>query len=69
MIDLNPKFLEFEGRKAFVVLSYAEYLAVEEQLQKLEDLRSLREAKAVEGDAPTLSLAEMRERYELDSVD
>ena len=65
MINLHPNILEFEGRKAFVVLSYAEYLEIEEQLQELEDIRVLRRAKALEADAPTISLAEMRTSYGL----
>jgi len=65
MINLHPKILEFEGRKAFVVLPYAEYLEIEEQLQELEDIKTLRQAKALEADAPTISLAEMRASYGL----
>lgn len=65
MINLHPNILEFEGRKAFVVLSYAEYLEIEEQLQELEDIKTLRQAKELEVDAPTISLAEMRANYGL----
>ncbi len=65
MINLHPNILEFEGRKAFVVISYAEFLEIEEQLQELEDIKTLRQAKAVEADAPTISLAEMRTSYGL----
>jgi PHD/YefM family antitoxin component YafN of YafNO toxin-antitoxin module len=64
-LDLHPNILEFEGRKAFVVLSYAEYLEIEEQLQELEDIKTLRHAKELEADAPTISLAEMRASYGL----
>ncbi len=69
MVNVHPNFLEVEGKKAFVVLPYAEYLEIEEQLQQLDDLKALRKAKALEADAPTLSLAEMRERYRVESVD
>jgi hypothetical protein len=54
MLDLHPNILEFEGRKAFVVLPYAEYLEIEEQLQELEDIRVLSQAKAPEANAPTV---------------
>ena len=65
MINLHPNILEFEGRKAFVVLPYDEYLEIEEQLQELEDIKTLRRAKAQEADAPTVSLAEIRTSYGL----
>ena len=42
---------------------------IEEQLQQLEDIKALRKAKSLEADAPTLSLAEMRERYRAESVE
>lgn len=45
MLDLHPNILKYEGQKAFVVLPYAEYLEIEEQLQQLEDIRTLRQAK------------------------
>ena len=66
MLDLHPNILEFEGRKAFVVLPYAEYLEIEEQLQQLEDIRTLRQAKNREADAPTVTLSEARARYDLE---
>ncbi|HHY56653.1 MAG TPA: type II toxin-antitoxin system Phd/YefM family antitoxin [Chloroflexi bacterium] len=69
MINLHPNILEFEGRKAFVVISYAEFLEIEEQLQELEDIKMLRQAKAQEADAPTVSLAEMRASYGLDNAE
>lgn len=69
MINLHPNFLEFEGRKAFVILPYDEYLEIEEQLQELEDIRVLRQAKTLEADAPTISLAEMRASYGLSDAE
>lgn len=69
MIELHPSILEYEGRKAFVVLPYAEYLEIEEQLQELEDIKALRKAKAREADAPTTSLEEMRAQYGLTSAE
>jgi hypothetical protein len=56
MVTLHPNILDHDGQKAFVVLSYEEFLMVEEELQQFEDLKQLREAKVEEGDAPTTSL-------------
>jgi PHD/YefM family antitoxin component YafN of YafNO toxin-antitoxin module len=63
MIDLHPRILEFEGKKAFVVLTYEEFMEIEEQLQELEDIKALRKAKALEADAATVSLSELRASY------
>lgn len=60
MITLHPNILEHGGKKTFVVLPYEEFLLIEEELEKHEDLKALREAKAEEADAPTVSLDEAR---------
>lgn len=56
MVALHPNILERDGEKAFVVLSYEEFLMVEEELQQFEDLKQLRDAKIEEANAPTMSL-------------
>ncbi|MBC8485199.1 type II toxin-antitoxin system Phd/YefM family antitoxin [bacterium] len=60
MITLKPNILEKDGKKEFVVLSYEEYLQVQEELENYEDLKELRKAKTKESDAPTIPLAEAR---------
>jgi hypothetical protein len=60
MIQLNPEFLKKDGKPEFAVLPYEEFLLIQSLLGDLEDLRELRQAKAEEGDAPTVSLAEAR---------
>ena len=55
-VAIHPNILERDGQKAFVVLPYEEFVMVEEELQQFEDLKQLREAKAAEVDAPTISL-------------
>ena len=60
MLDLKPKFLERDGKKSFVVLTYEEYLAIEEALQDAGDLQCLKEARAEEWDAPTPPLDSVR---------
>lgn len=67
MLDLHLNILEFEGQKAFVVLPYEKYLEIEEQLQQLEDIRTLRRAKTQDTNAPSMTLAEVRTQYELDA--
>jgi PHD/YefM family antitoxin component YafN of YafNO toxin-antitoxin module len=60
IMDLNVQIIEKEGKKAFAVLPYEEFLRLQEQLEDYEDLRCLREAKAAEGDAPTVGLDEVK---------
>lgn len=55
MVTLHPKILEKDGKKEFAVLPYEEYIMVQEELEDYEALKALREAKAKEGDAPTIS--------------
>lgn len=65
MVAIHPNILERDGQKAFVVLSYEEFLAVEEELEQYEDLKQLRDAKVEEANAPTLSLDAVKEELGL----
>jgi PHD/YefM family antitoxin component YafN of YafNO toxin-antitoxin module len=60
MIQLNPEFLKKNGKPEFVVLSYEEFLLVEELLADLEDLQDLRQAKMDEQDQPAVSLTDAK---------
>jgi len=62
MIALTPQIIEKNGKSEFVVLPYEQFLDLQEELADYEDLRLLREAKAQEGDAPTLTLAEVKQQ-------
>jgi hypothetical protein len=50
------------GKKEFAVLPYADFLKLQAALDDYGDLRSLREARAAEANAPTISLAEAKRR-------
>lgn len=65
-MDLNPQVLEKDGKKEFVVLSYEEFLKIQEELENYEDLRILREAKQKEGNAPTISLQDAKKKLHLE---
>jgi len=64
-MDINAQVIEKNGKKEFVVLSYEEFLRIQEKLDNYEDLRNLREAKEMEGGAPTISLKEAKEELNL----
>jgi len=58
-MSIHPQIIEKEGRKEFVVISYEEFLMVQEALEDLEDLRTLSTEKAEFGHLPTKSLDEV----------
>jgi len=63
MITLNPNILEKNGKKEFVVLSYEEFLEIQEELENYTDLKELRSDKAKEANARNTSLEELRKMY------
>ena len=65
MVTIHPHILERDGKKAFVVLAYEEFLMIEEELQEYEDLKELRAAKAEEASEPTVPLHELRKELGL----
>ena len=42
MVTIHPNVLERDGKKAFVVLPYEEFVMIEEELEEYEDLKELR---------------------------
>jgi PHD/YefM family antitoxin component YafN of YafNO toxin-antitoxin module len=66
MITIRPKILEKEGKKEFVVLTYEEFLKIQEELEDYEDLKALRKAKQEEADAPTIDLEEAKKELGLE---
>ena len=60
MITIHPNILERDGKKAFVVLPYEEFVMIQEELQEYEDLKELRAAKAQEADALTVPLRDAK---------
>jgi len=65
MITLHPSILEREGKKAFAVLPYEEYVKIREELDDYEDLKDLRKAKAEEGNASVSPLSVVREELSI----
>jgi hypothetical protein len=63
MIKLHPEILSKNGRHEFAILPYEEFQALTVVLLDYEDLRDLRVAKAEEGQASTISLAEVSLKY------
>lgn len=66
MIILKPKILEKDGKKEFVILTYEEFVKIQEELQDYEDLKELRKAKQEEANAPTIDLKEAKKELGLE---
>ena len=62
MVTLHAQIIKKNGKKDYVVLPYEEFLKVQEELEDYDDLRSLREAKEMERDAPTIGMAELKKK-------
>jgi PHD/YefM family antitoxin component YafN of YafNO toxin-antitoxin module len=65
MVTIHPNILERDGKKAFVVISYEEFVAIEEELEEYEDLKELRAAKAAEAGEPGVSLRDVKKELGL----
>ena len=67
-MTLHPEILKKNGKNEFVVLPYAEFLAVQERLADADDLLELRKAKRAEGRLRSIPLAEVRRILAPDSL-
>ena len=65
MVTIHPNVLERDGKKAFVVIPYEEFVMIEEELQEYEDLKELRAAKAAEAGEPCVSLHDAKKELGL----
>ena len=65
MLELHPEIIEKDGKKQFVVLTYEEFLAIEEALADAEDLTELRAAKKEESGSRTIALDQIVEELGL----
>ena len=59
-IELHPEFLRKNGEPEFAVLPYAEYRALEEWLEDVEDILDLRAAREEDAGQPNFTLEEVR---------
>ncbi len=65
MVELHPEILSKNGKHEFVVLPYEEFIALQEELEELEDLRQLDEAIAAEKNTPSIPWTEAKKRLGL----
>lgn len=58
-MTMHPQIIEKDGKKEFVVLPYAEFLAIQQALEDYEDLKALRREKAECVEEPSRPLDEV----------
>lgn len=58
-MSIHPQIIEKDGIKEFVVLPYAEFLQIQEELEDFDDLKTLRGETQVSFELPTRSLDEI----------
>ncbi|MBI3737040.1 type II toxin-antitoxin system Phd/YefM family antitoxin [Candidatus Sumerlaeota bacterium] len=64
-MELHAEILSKNGKPEFAVLPYEEYLQVRGILADAEDLRDLREAKALAGQTPGINLDQAKKELGL----
>ena len=62
-VELHPEFLTKNGKREFAVLSYKEFLALEEWLEDARDLLEIREGREIDSDVPNLTLDEVEREF------
>ena len=62
MVTLHAQIIKKNGKKDYVILPYEEFIKLQEELEDYDDLRSLREAKETEKDAPTIGMTELKKK-------
>ena len=65
MRKLKPEFLKKNGKTQFVVLTLEDYEAFREMIEDARDVLLIREARERNGNAPGISIAEMKKRLGL----
>lgn len=65
MIKLHPEILKRDGKEQFAVLPYEEFLAIQELIEDMENLRLIDEAKAADNGEPGVPLDEVKKRLGL----
>lgn len=59
-IELHPEFLTKNGSREFAVLPYAEYEALQEWLEDIEDILDLRQAREEDQGKSNFTIEEVR---------
>lgn len=56
LMSIHPQIIEKDGKKEFVVLPYDEFVRLQDELEDYDDLKTLRQERALAAAEPTRSL-------------
>ncbi len=65
-VDLHPKFLSSNGTRQFAILPYEEFVALQEWMEDMEDLRDLELALEENDGQPSYTLEEVKKELGFD---
>ena len=66
MVSLPLKIFEKNGKKEFAVIPQEEFIEIQEELDDYESLKTLREAKAKEGNAEITSFDNAKKKFNIE---
>lgn len=64
-MTIHPKIVKRNGKKAFVVIPYKEFIAMQEALEDSKDLKILRKEKSVSAAEETVPLDDIIKELDL----
>jgi len=62
-VQLHPEFLTKDGKREFAVLSYKEFLALEEWLEDVLDLLEIRDERGADSKLANVTLDEVEKEF------
>lgn len=62
-VELHPEFLTKNGQREFAVLTYKEFLALEEWLEDASDLLEIRDCREADSRLPNVTLDEVEKEF------
>ena len=65
MVALHPNILKRDGREAFAVLPYEEFVRVRDMREEYDDVKALRSAKSRERKSVATPLREVRKKLRI----
>ncbi len=62
-VQLHPEFLTKDGKREFAVLSYKEFLALEEWVEDVHDLLEIRDERGADSELASVTLDEVEKEF------
>jgi len=65
ILELHPNYIEKKGKREFVIISYDEFIKIEETLNDYEDLMELRKLKSKEKKKKTKNIEQVKKELNI----